>query len=180
MKKLFIIILISLLAATLVLAISGLSREQRVNYNLCKKDCATSKMLDKRECNTLSTECRNSCNDIKDSSSGNITNNYSSCRAGCASLNFTGLNLSDIQIRNQTISCQRNCTATRRDETASARIEFNACNKNCSDSKNDCKKQANDDFTTCGDICYGLALDPGNYTNNSTNSTGNLTNSTDD
>ena len=173
MKKIIIGILVVLLAASLVLAISGMTKEQRQNYNICKKNCSTTKMLDKLDCNTIGSQCRDGCRSIKNEQKENISSEYNICRSECDNTT-NALNLTDLDFRNQSIVCKRNCTAQKRDDSKLSLIEYISCNKECSDSKNDCKQQANYDFESCGLSCLNVTAP-----DNSTGTVTNGTNSTD-
>lgn len=192
-NKYLALLITMLLIATAVYAVTGITKEQRTLYNACKKNCSTTKMLDKRDCNLVAQDCRNACREQRSDSDSILDTDYALCRSSCNNLsapqnttfNVTNTTLSNITKQMQ-LACKRNCTAFKRDAKKNTSETYNGCVKVCQTAKQDCKQIANDDFTVCRASCMNLShasnttYSPGNTSDNLTNSTGNDQNSTNE
>ena len=154
-KKLSLVILGLALASVIVVALNGLSPEQREIFNECKKNCSTNKMLDMRACNDVSFECRNECRgDWKNLSQIN-RDTFNSCTAGCE-LNLSS-NLTKQEKNNLIQECRRNCSAAKGIDRQESYADYRNCTRTCQDDKLNCKKAAIEDSLSCKQECTAIA-----------------------
>lgn len=178
-RQLLIACLVLLFSLTIVLAVNNLTREQRDFYNDCKKNCSTTKMLEKRECNTAAFACRDTCREIRLNCTANYSSVKENCIAACNNLNITG-NLTEDEVEKIKEDCEKNCSAEAKDSRKICNENRINCNRACQNNKNECKKTANENAWLCKENCIELAYQYGvNQTNDSNTTSGNETNSSE-
>ena len=176
MKKIIVVMLVLVLASALVLAISGLTKEQKDAYNGCKKNCSTNKMLEKRQCNTDSFAERKNCSIEKTICTTAFRTDYNGCRDGCNNLNIS-VNLTKSEINKLKRDCQRNCSAVRTNESRSCSFNYRTCVSDAQQERWNCNKAANNNSVMCAESCLAqLNITNGNTNDSNETNDGNETN----
>src|SRR3989344_3531587 len=152
MKKRVMIFVIGLvLVSAIVFAIGGLTKEQKDFYNACKKNCSTSKMIEKRLCNTASFECGKACHGNRTNVTAQSQIEYDNCTAECVSLIPENATIAEAnQLKRE---CKSNCSGGVKSTRSLANSGYKECKQACQDAKQACKKISNENAWACSDNC---------------------------
>ena len=110
MKRIIILVGLLLLTVSIVIAVGGMTKEQKKFYNECKKNCSTEKRIDKQECNYVSSDCRDNCKVIRGTNDRTDENTFLNCTSSCKNLNTTILNQTELEAAQK--DCKKNMTFT--------------------------------------------------------------------
>jgi hypothetical protein len=165
MKKIILALILLILLSIFVLAVTNLTKEQRVSYNTCRRNCSATKTLDKRECNTVSFACGKACLEDRSNRDDENRNQYRNCTDEC-NANIPE-NLTKKDIVGYRVSCRKNCSVEWRNARKDSNSDYRECKGICQSDKNTCKKNANDNGFLCTDNCFEVALNNGTQINDS-------------
>ncbi len=178
MKKIALLILLLIVGISLVFAVSGLNKDQKIFLRSCTKNCSTQKMLDMRACNAVADVCKAGCAAEKRNCTAQI--NVTSCVDSCV-LTFNETNPEhNLTPKQIDAACKFDCRLVKSNLSRECTGASRECHMGCQDDKQACKKQAINDSIACKANCLDLAY---NYTfpyngtipingTNSTNTTG--------
>ena len=166
-----ILIIALVLVSAIVFAIGGLTKEQKDFYNTCKKNCSTSKMTEKRLCNTVSFECGKACHGNRTNVTDQSQIEYDNCTSECVSLIPENATIAEANKLKR--ECKSNCSAAVKSARSLANSGFRDCKQACQDTKQACKKSANEIAWACSDNCSvsALAYSPEGDNSSESNST---------
>ena len=164
-KKIIMVVLLVIMVATVALAVTNLTLEQKRQVNECKKDCQDNKMPLMRQCNNISNACRDNCLEVKKTASANVSADYKSCRETCKNESLITVNNETQLNRTAFRSCTSNCSGNRGSLMKGINLGYRDCVKGCQDNKRLCKKEAVNVTIECKNNC---TLYYTNYTNHTT------------